>query len=99
MPKLYSRTTGKPVEVPDSIYNRAVEFKASAEGTILLGYDPDPVPWQETHYGMLQMGDAIARMDAEDAQKAAEQQAEAESRKLTPPPLNAEPGSGWDDLV
>jgi hypothetical protein len=92
MPKLYSHITGKPIEVSESVFNRAVEFAESDEGFVLLNYSPKPSPWEQTHHGMMRLVQEGDRIEAEES-------AEEKRLKLIPQPLNAEPGKNWADLV
>lgn len=99
MATIYSKVTGKPIEVSDSIYNDMVEFEASARGQILTNHSTQPIEYHHTHNGMMRLGQFSEESRIDEAQAAKAKQEEAEKLKLEPPPMDPKPGSDWSDLV
>lgn len=97
--QIFSRITGKPLEVPEYMARELEEFEASARGHVLRNYSSKPLEPQETHYGMLRLGEATEADRIDRKTRTEADLAEAERQKLLPPPINPTPGQDWKDLV
>jgi hypothetical protein len=99
MATIYSKIDGKPMEVSDHVFSELTEFEASSKGHVLANFSSQPVEHFKTHVGMLRLGEFSAELADEERQKTAAERAEAERKKLEPPPQDPAKGADWADLV